>query len=184
MEIEKLRKEYDLEVEWRPFFLRPETPPEGMPIPEYIREKMKDPNEPLKLRAAREGLKMVRGERIPSTRRAHEAAEFARAQGKLEAMNAAILKRYWNEGADLYQMEVLRGAAVEAGVDPDAMQAAIESGAYRAAVEASVQEAHDLGIHAVPTFIFDDQLAVQGAQELPVFRGAMERLLAKPRAGG
>lgn len=181
MEIEKLRKEYDLEVDWKPFFLRPETPPEGMPLPDYIREKMKDPNEPLKLRAAREGLKMVRGERIPSTRRAHEAAEFARAQGKLEAMNAAILKKYWEEGADLYKMDVLRAAAVEAGIDADAMQAALESGTCRAAVEESVREAQQMGIHAVPTFIFDDQLAVQGAQELPVFRGAMERLGAKKR---
>lgn len=181
MEIEKLRKEYDLEVDWKPFFLRPETPPEGLPLPGYIRERMKDPNEPLKLRAAREGLTMVRGERIPSTRRAHEAAEFARAQGKLEAMNAAILKRYWAEGADLYQLEVLRGAAVEAGLDADAMQAALESGTYRAAVEKSVEEALHLGIHAVPTFVFADQLFVQGAQELPVFREAMERLGEKPR---
>ena len=175
-----MRKEYDLEVDWKPFFLRPETPPEGLPLPEYIRERMKDPNEPLKLRAAREGLKMVRGERIPSTRRAHQAAEFARAQGKLEPMSAAILKRYWEQGADLYSMDVLRGAALDAGLDADAMQAAIENETYRAAVETSVQEAHDLGIHAVPTFIFDDQVAVQGAQELPVFRAAMERLGAKP----
>ena len=72
MEIEKLGKEYDLTVDWRPFFLRPETPPEGSPLPAYVRERMKDPNDPLKRRAEREGLKMVRREMIPSTRRAHE----------------------------------------------------------------------------------------------------------------
>ncbi len=182
MEIEKLRKEYELDVDWRPFFLRPETPPEGTPLPAYIRERMKDPNEPLKLRAAREGLKMVRGEIIPSTRRAHEAAEFARAKGKLEAMHAALLKRYWEQGEDLYKMDVLRGAAVDAGLDPDELQAAILDGAYRPAVEEAIREAHEWGIHAVPIFLFDEKLAVQGAQELPVFRNAMERLGAKPKS--
>ena len=166
-------------VDWKPFFLRPGTPPEGSPLPAYIREKIKDPNEPLKLRAKREGLKMVRADRVFNTERAHQAAEFARARGKLDAMHAALLKRHWEEAQDLYKMEVLRGAAVEAGLDPDELQAAIEAGTYQDAVDASVREAQELGIHAVPTFIFDDKLAVQGAQELPVFRMAMERLGAK-----
>ena len=180
MEIEKLGKEYDLTVDWRPFFLRPETPPEGSPLPAYVRERMKDPNDPLKRRAEREGLKMVRRDFVPSTRRAHEAAEFARARGKLEPMHAELLKAYWTEGKDLYSFDVLREAAVRGGLDPDELQRELEKGTYRAAVEEGVREAHEVGIHAVPTFIFDDQLAVQGAQELPVFRLAMQQLGAKP----
>jgi predicted DsbA family dithiol-disulfide isomerase len=78
-------------------------------------------------------------------------------------------------------MDVLRGAAVDAGLDPDELQTAIENGTYKAAVEQGIEEAQEMGIHAVPTFIFDDKLAVQGAQELPVFRTAMERLGAKPK---
>jgi len=181
VEIEKLRREYDLEADWRPFFLRPGTPPEGMPLPAYIREKIKDPDEPLKLRAAREGLKMVRGERVFNTQRAHEAAEFARARGRLDAMHAALLKRHWEQGEDLYRMEVLRGAAADAGLDADELQAAILDGTYRPVVEEAIREAQEWGIHAVPTFVFDEKVAVQGAQELPVFRMAMERLGAKPK---
>lgn len=66
-------------MDWRPFFLRPETPPEGMPLPAHVRERAKDPNNPLKRRADEAGLKMAQREIIPSTRRAHEAAEYARA---------------------------------------------------------------------------------------------------------
>ena len=123
-----------------------------------------------------EGLPEKYGERIWNTRRAHEAAEFARAKGKLEPMHAALLRRHWEEGKGLYQMEVLRDAAVESGLDPDELQREIEKGTYKPAVDQAVQEAYDLGIHAVPTFVFEDRLAVQGAQELPVFRMAMERL--------
>jgi predicted DsbA family dithiol-disulfide isomerase len=125
---------------------------------------------------------MVRREIVPSTRRAHEAAEFARARGQLGAIHAALLRRYWTEGQDLHSFDTLRGAGEEAGLDPDELQRAIEAGTHRPAVEASVREAHELGINAVPTFVFDDRLAVQGAQELPVFRSAMERLGAVPRA--
>jgi len=42
VEVEKLKKEYDVQVDWRPYFLRPETPPEGLPLPAYVRERMKD----------------------------------------------------------------------------------------------------------------------------------------------
>jgi predicted DsbA family dithiol-disulfide isomerase len=143
---------------------------------------MKDPNDPLKRRAEREGLKMVRRDFVPSTRRAHEAAEWARSKGRLEPMHAELLKAYWTEGKDLYAFDVLREAAVKAGLDPDEMQRENEQGTFKPIVEESIREASEMGIHAVPTFVFDDQLAVQGAQELPVFRLAMQRLGARPRA--
>jgi len=146
-----------------------------------VQKRWKDPNDPLKKRAAALGLKMIPREIIPSTRRAHEAAEFAREQGRLDPMHAALLRRYWSEGQDLWSLETLRGAAAEAGLDPDALQKAIEEGRYRLAVEEALREAQEMGIHAVPTFVFDDQFALQGAQEYPVFKLAMDRLGAKPR---
>lgn len=147
-----------------------------------MRARASDPNDPLKKRAEREGLVMVRREIVPSTRRAHEAAEFARAHGQLGPMHASLLRRYWTDGEDLYSFDTLRGAAEEVGLDPDELQRAIEAGTHRPAVEESVREASELGIHAVPTFIFDGRLAVQGAQELPVFQQAMRELGAAPRS--
>jgi predicted DsbA family dithiol-disulfide isomerase len=181
VEVEKLKKEYDVRVDWRPFFLRPETPPEGLPLPAYVREKMKDPNNPLKRRAAAAGLTMVEREVIPSTRRAHQSAEYAREQGKLEAFNAAILRRYWSEGQDLWQWDTLRGAAQEAGLNPDDVQRAVEEGRYKEAVEDSVRQAHEMGINSVPTFILGDKFGLQGAQDYSVFKQAMEQLGVKPR---
>lgn len=181
MEVEKLRGEYEIEVDWQPFFLRPETPPEGSPLPEYIKQKVRDPNNPLKARAAREGLKMQFRDITPSTRRAHEAVEFAREKGKLAPLHASLLKRYWEESQDLYAMETLRGAAVDAGLDPDELQRAIERGDYRQRVEELVAQAQQMGVSAVPTFVLGDKFGIQGAQELPTFRHAMERLGAKPK---
>ncbi|MCP3168476.1 DsbA family oxidoreductase [Myxococcus qinghaiensis] len=181
-EVKKLSREYDIQVDWRPFFLRPETPPEGLPLPAHIREKMKDPNNPLKVRAAQEGLTMVDREVIPSTRRAHQATEYARTQGKLEPYHAALLRRYWSEGQDLWAWETLRGAATEVGLEPDALQKAVEGGHFEKVVDDAVTEAREMGVSAVPTFVVGDRFGIQGAQDIAVFRQAMERLGAKPRS--
>ena len=181
MEVEKLRREFEVQVDWRPFFLRPETPPEGLPLPAYVRERMKDPDNPLKQRARAAGLTMVERELIPSTRRAHETAEFARAHGQLDTVHAALLRRYWSEGQDLWAWDTLRGAVQEAGLDPDALQRAVEEGRYRGVVEDAIREAQQVGINAVPTFLIADRFVIQGAQEYRAFRHAMERLGAQPR---
>jgi predicted DsbA family dithiol-disulfide isomerase len=153
-----------------------------MPLPQYVREKQKDPNNPLKARAKALGLIMKDRETLPSTRRAHEAAEFARARGRLEPMHAALLRRYWTDGEDLYQFATLRGAATDAGLNPDELQQALEDGTYKRAVEDAVQEARNLGVRAVPMFVLRDELAVEGAQELPVFRAAMQQLGIAPKS--
>lgn len=120
-------------------------------------------------------------DRVPNTRRAHEAGEYARSQGKFEPWHAVLLRRYWTEEQDLHDFAVLRAAATEVGLDPDAMQEAVTQGRFTQAVEASVAEAHALGIHGIPTFVFDGRFSVQGAQEAPVFKLAMDRLGAKPK---
>ena len=38
--VERLKTEYPVEVDWQPFYLRPDTPPEGMDLPAYILEKV------------------------------------------------------------------------------------------------------------------------------------------------
>jgi predicted DsbA family dithiol-disulfide isomerase len=178
-----LRKEYDVRLDWRPYFLRPETPPQGMPLPDYVLAKQKDPNNPLKARAKALGLTMKDREFLPSTRRAHEAGEFARERNQLEPMHAALLRRYWTEGQDLHAMETLRGAATEAGLDADELQKAIEAGTYKQAVDDAVAEAREMGVRAVPLFVLRDELAIEGAQTLDVFRSAMQQLGVAPKAG-
>jgi len=124
---------------------------------------------------------MVYRDVTPSTRRAHEAAEHARAHGKLEPFHASLLRRYWAFGQDLYAIDILRAAAAEVRLDPEALAADLATAAHRPTVERELREAHELGVDAVPTFVFDERLMVEGAQELPVFRMAMERLGVAPK---
>ena len=144
---------------------------------------MVDPNNPLKRRAAQMGLTMKDREMIPSTRRAHQAAKWAGHQGKLAEMHEQILKRYWTLGEDIGQWPALRAAATDAGLDPDAMQEAVESGTFQPEVDRNAEEARELGIHAVPTFVVGGTHAVEGAQDAEVFRRLLRQLGVRAKGG-
>jgi predicted DsbA family dithiol-disulfide isomerase len=163
-------------VEPKAFYLRPDTPAEGSPLPAAIRAKMQDPNNPLKRRAAALGLVMKDHALIPSTRRAHQATQWAGTQGKLTALHDEILRHYWTLGEDIGQWPALRSAATDAGLDPDALQQAVESGRFQADVDRDLAEADALGIHAVPTYVLGERHGIEGAQDAEVFRQLLRQL--------
>jgi predicted DsbA family dithiol-disulfide isomerase len=178
-ELSKLDGEFELKVDWRPFLLRPDAPDEGWALPAHIKARMNSPDNPLTQRAKALGVTLVEREHIPSSRRAHECTEFARAHGKLDAFHHGVLERYWSKGEDLSDWAVLRAAAVDAGLDADAMQAEVSAGKWKPVVQESLGEASELGVSAVPTFIVGNKFVIQGAQDAAVFRQAFGRLNSK-----
>lgn len=140
------------------------------------------PDNPLQARAKQLGITMVERDRIPSSRRAHECTEYARAQGKLHPFHAAVLKAYWTEGKDIHDWAVLEELARGAGLDAVAMRDEVTAGTWKTAVDERVQGAHDIGVHAVPTFLFAEKFIVQGAQTLDVLEKVMARVISEPRS--
>ncbi len=180
-EVEKLREKWDFAIDWRPFLLRPETPDDGLPLPAYIREKMADRNNPLTARAKSLGITILQREKIPSSRRAHEATEYARSKGKIDAFHHAVLERYWSRGEDLHEWSVLKAAALDAGLDADELQREVEAGTWKAPMAAGIAAGAEIGVNAVPTFIVGNKYVIEGAQTGSVFAQAFERLGAVPK---
>jgi predicted DsbA family dithiol-disulfide isomerase len=174
--VERLKSEYDVVVEWKPFFLHPEMPPEGMELPAAIRARMAGTHERLLQMAHAAGMEMVFSEHIPNSRRALEATEYARAQGKGLEFHRVVFGKFYGEGQDISRWEVLRAAAQEVGLDADAMQHETESGSFTAGFDAQIEEAYSLGITGVPTYILNDKYAIVGAQPYEVFKRAIARL--------
>jgi predicted DsbA family dithiol-disulfide isomerase len=134
------------------------------------------PGNPLTARADALGLTLQQRTHIPSPRLAHQCTEYARAQGKLTAFHAGVLERYWSRGQDLSDWAVLRDAAVQAGLDADEMEREVKAGRWAEALQRGLDEAAELGVSAVPTFLVGNRFVIQGAQEARVFRQAFERL--------
>jgi predicted DsbA family dithiol-disulfide isomerase len=115
--VEKLAQQYVVEVTWRPYYLRPDTPPEGMELPPHIKAHMTQTNARLKEMATAAGLPMVFPDRLPNTRLAHEATEYAAQKGKGLEFHRAIFDRYYGRGEDISQWKVIQETANELGLD-------------------------------------------------------------------
>ena len=174
--VQKLSQNYPLEVTWMPFYLRPDTPPEGMELPAHVKAHMKGMQTHLVQMANAAGLRMIFPDRIPNTRLAHEATEYARQKGKANEFHQAVFDCYYGQGEDISRWEVLQQAAKEASLDADEMREQVEQGKFTALVSEQVRQAAELGIDGVPTYILNDRYAIVGAQPYEVFEQAIQQL--------
>lgn len=174
-----MKTEFDVSVEWLPFELHPDIPPEGFEWPEQVRARRAEAHARLKQMAQAIGMPIIFQDRSPSSRRALEASEYAREQARHEDFHRVVFRKYFGEGQDISHWDVLRSAAAEVGLDADAMQQATERGLYRKVVDRQVMEAHALGITGVPAYIFNNEYVIFGAQPYEVFQQAMQHVLAE-----
>jgi len=176
--VEKLKAEYQIDVEWRPFYLRSDTPLEGMELPDYIkRARTNGSEERLASMARMHGMEFVSTERIYNTRLAHEATEYAREHGKGNEFHKVVFRKVYADGQDPSRWEVLRAAAEEVGLNADEMQHDVESEKYKSNVEEQVRWAYQIGVTGVPTYVVNDRYAIVGAQPYEVFKQALAQIM-------
>jgi len=103
----------------------------------------------------------------------------AEAQSRLKGR---LMAAHFGEGMDIGDREQLADAAAAVGLDRDAVAAFLRTDDLRAEVQADIDEAHQLGISAVPTFVFEGQWAVQGGQETSTFLRVLEQVAKETAA--
>lgn len=180
-EVERLAQEYDIDVEFAPFFLRPDTPPEGMP---HTRITPPDaPPTPTEQRAANLGIRFTRGRTwLPNTHLALEAAEFAGEYGDQWRFHREMFKAYFEELLDIGDLETIVAVGVRAGLPEAALRSALQERRYQERVDQGIAWSRSIGVTAIPTFVFDDRYGMVGAQELPAFREILSQLGHSPRS--
>jgi len=167
-----------VDVEWRPFYLYFDTPPEGRDLPERVKQaRAQGSDERLRQLAQSYGMPFVSTPRIYNTRLAHEATEYARQQGKGNEFHKVVFRKVYAEGQDPSQWDVLRAAAEEVGLDADEMQREVQAEKYVAEVVDKVRWAYQIGVTGVPTYVINDRYAIVGAQPYEVFKGALEQIM-------
>jgi predicted DsbA family dithiol-disulfide isomerase len=161
-----------VEVRWRPYFLNPWVPREGISRTEYLTTKFGsveryNQNVPRVVEtAAAEGLVYAADKiaRQPNTLDAHRLILWASSVDRAADMKQRLMDMYFTEGADLSDREVLVQAASDVGLDPDQTRDLLASETDIARVEAAAKSAQESGIEGVPFYIFGGVLAVSGAQ--------------------
>jgi predicted DsbA family dithiol-disulfide isomerase len=177
-----LAREYEVEIEWVPFELHPEIPPQGRPrdelLPAQYRARVE---EGLNRMAGQVGLTLKSHQRLINSRPTLQAAEFARATGHFDDMHHALFRTYWDEGRDVSDIAVLREVGAGVGLDLTAMEAAIADNRYGAYLDARRQEAEDLMINGIPAHVIADRYLVMGAQPYDLFQRVMAQLKVPKR---
>jgi predicted DsbA family dithiol-disulfide isomerase len=176
--VEKLKEEYNIDLEWRPFYLYWDVPPQGQELPDYVkRARANGSEERLRSIAESYGMKFESTKRIYSTRLSHEATEYARENGKGNEFHKALFHKVYAEGEDPSQWTVLRSTAEEVGLNADEMQRLVQSNHFTQQVEEQVRWAQQIGVTGVPTYVINDRYAVVGAQPYDVFKSALAQIL-------
>jgi len=167
-------------VTFAPFYLHPETPPEGMAARRIVAPDA--PPTPTEMRAENLGIKFTRGRTWSSNSYlSMQAAEFATEHGDMWNFHRRMFKAYFEDLADIGDIDTLVRIGVEAGLDGDEMRAALEDGRYRKIVDEGLTWTRGIGVNAVPTFVIDQRYGIVGAQELPAFRQALEKIGHTPK---
>jgi predicted DsbA family dithiol-disulfide isomerase len=169
-----LEREHGARVEWLPFDLHPEYPPEGIPREELQRRYPEDVHERTRRMVEAAGLEYnPPRDVVPNSRQALELTELAREKGLHEPVHTRLMHAYWSEGRNIGDTDTLLDLVGEAGLDREEAEAALAERRYAARVDASTAEAQQAGIHAIPAFVLDGRLLLLGAQPHEIFERAL-----------
>jgi predicted DsbA family dithiol-disulfide isomerase len=110
----------------------------------------------------------------PRSRRAHEAAHWARRRGKFREYNDALFRAVFQRGEDIGNTEVLTRLASDIGLEGDDLREALDNDLYLENVLADEREAKKLGLSGVPALVANRKIALSGVQSLENLRKLVE----------
>ena len=174
-----------VDVNWRPFFLDPNIPAEGMSRRAYLEnkfgaERLKTLHDPILAAGKEDGVPYAFDKitRTPNTGDAHRLIRWSHDGGKQHDVAERLFMAYFNEGLDIGNRRVLLKIAGEAGMDEADVSARLEKGTDIDAVNAEVERAYRMGVTGVPCFIFAQKQGLMGAQPAEVLADAIGKLAA------
>lgn len=173
-------------VQWHPFQLNPDMPPEGMDRQAYLEAKFGGRQGavqaylPVAEHAEAAGLSIAfdRIGRTPNTLDAHRLIHWAGIEGRQTAVVSALFRAYFNEGRDIGDRETLAAIAGEAGLDAAMTAQLLSTDADTDDVRARDAHARERGVTGVPTFIVGQRHVVRGAQPADFWEQVIDELAA------
>lgn len=166
---------------WHPVQLLPDVPEQGLPFAEFYQRRLGSPEavrqrQQQVVQAARNAgldIDLARIQRMPNTGRAHELLRRVACLGEpdlYETLLERLFAAYFQRGEDIGDAATLQRLAAEVGVTADR----IADAALAAAAPAG------RAMSGVPHFVFNQRLALSGAQEAAILVAAMRRAMLAP----
>lgn len=184
MRADRLQKEYEIQIRWVAFPLRPDTPEDGLSLKEIYAARGIDILQARKRTqqvADEIGLPLGEREKTYNSRLAQELAKWAEEKGKGDEFHKAVFQAYFVDARNIGKMDELLRILKSIGLPEKEAKQALESGRFKKDVDADWSRCHTLGITAVPTFVIDHQ-AVVGFQPYEALEHLLQTKSIKKRA--
>lgn len=172
------------DISWRIFQLNPTMPPEGMDRREYLETKFGGPEgaervySHVRRTAAETGLdlKFDAIKRTPNTFDAHRLIRWAGTTGNQSAVVQQLFHRYFEQGEDISDHQVLLDVAVAAGMERAVVAKLLAGDADREVLTEEEQAARRMGVGGVPCFVIDGRYVLHGAQDVATWKKVIAEL--------
>lgn len=189
--IAEVQDEVGVDINWRPYRLNPDYPPEGVDQKAALAAKLGGEERVASAHKMLTDLGREVGIAFnfdaikigPNTLDAHRLIHWAVTEDreKQDRIVDALFKANFEEGKNVGDHSVLLDIAEKAGLDRTVIAALLASDADGDLIVAEIEAAQKMGVTGVPFFIFDQQYAVSGAQTPDVIASAL-RDIAKMKA--
>jgi predicted DsbA family dithiol-disulfide isomerase len=181
------RPDLNIDVNWQPYQLSPDTPREGRNKAEHYEEifgvdRAKIIRESMKDTGKEEGIAFGSSPDAvsPNTLSAHVLMGLANADDSIDADVLAEKLFYAHHVAceNIGAHDVLKRIAGEVGMDTDAVAASLAAGEGEDEVTAQIREASGRGVSGVPFFIVNGEYGISGAQPADALVAAFDQIAA------
>ncbi|ADU28800.1 DsbA family oxidoreductase [Evansella cellulosilytica] len=108
---------------------------------------------------------------------AHRLAKYAKSQEKEGELTEKLLSAYFTESKNVGDVETLTNIATSVGLDKGTVVEILDNkSSFADDVRADEELAKEYGVSGVPFFLIDEKYAINGAQPLENFIGALEKI--------
>lgn len=177
----------ELEVHWHSFQLDPEAPiRQEVSNSERLAQKygrtvaeVEEMQRNIAEMAKAEGIEFKwEGANSGNTFNAHRLIHLAQSKGLGNEAEEAFFYSYMTQGLAIGERETLEDVAARIGLNPVEVDDLLDSEEYADFVKFDQEVAHDqLKVTGVPFFVFDQRIALAGAQPKEVFLQVFEKAL-------
>jgi predicted DsbA family dithiol-disulfide isomerase len=173
------------DIEWHPFELNSDMPPEGQNLREHLVGKYgitRDQSEAARAQltelGASLGFEFNFGDdsRMVNTFLAHQLIEWGDEQGRQSDMKLALFKAHFTDARDVSDIDTLVNIAAGLGLNGERARAALEGGEMAWNVRSMQKFWIDKGVRGVPAMVFDKKHLVTGAQGAETYASLLKRL--------
>ncbi|KAH3813562.1 hypothetical protein DPMN_142023 [Dreissena polymorpha] len=172
-----LSSKFEFRVRWEPYFLKPDAPPGGTPIPPEYADPRNPRTQHLWEVGSSLGIEFKKDrKKFANTAMGHALLEYAKVVNggeKQDLVAEKLFKRCFTNGEDLLLQSCL-DVASEVGFNQDEVRVYLQNPQSQEKVMEKARAWAAKGISGVPTFYMNGHKMFSGAQDPPVFERMFE----------